>query len=165
MRGNYGRKNRFQTAPIVRMALAGSTLTHSPCRGISAATSNLVLGILFITLGVYFLLLTFWWPTMRYELDQDALLLRYGKAIQYRIPLDTIKTMRRANLGLSLWSSIRMPGVALFNVPYSDVGQVRMVSTAALNGIFLIETEHGLYGLTPAEEDRLAAAIQARIRR
>jgi hypothetical protein len=133
--------------------------------GISAVTSNLVLGILFITLGVYFLLLTFWWPTMRYELDQDALLLLYGKAIQYRIPLDTIKTMRRANLGLSLWSSIRMPGVALFNVPYSDVGQVRMVSTAALNGIFLIETEHGLYGLTPAEEDRLAAAIQARIRR
>jgi hypothetical protein len=133
--------------------------------GISAVTSNLVLGILFITLGVYFLLLTFWWPTMRYELDQDALLLRYGKAIQYRIPLDTIKTMRRVNLGLSLWSSIRMPGVALFNVPYSDVGQVRMVSTAALNGIFLIETEHGLYGLTPAEEDRLAAAIQARIRR
>jgi hypothetical protein len=133
--------------------------------GISAATSNLVLGILFITFGVYFLLLTFWWPTMRYELDHDALLLRYGKAIQYRIPLDTIKTMRRANLGLSLWSSIRMPGVALFNVPYSDVGQVRMVSTAALNGIFLIETEHGLYGLTPAEEDRLAAAIQARIRR
>jgi hypothetical protein len=94
-----------------------------------------------------------------------ALTLLYGKAIKYRIPLETIRSIKRVDLGLSLWSSIRMPGVALFSVPYSDVGQVRMCSTAALNGILLIETENGLYGLTPEAEDQLAAIIQARIRR
>lgn len=136
--------------------------------GLSALTSggpNLVLGILFLLMGAFFALLVIWWPTMRYELDGETLTLIYGKAIRHRIPLDTIRSMRRVNLTLSLWSSMRMPGVALFNVPYGDVGTVRMVSSAALNGIFLIETDNGLYGITPAEEDRLAAAVQARLRR
>jgi hypothetical protein len=124
-----------------------------------------VLGAFFLVLGLYFALLAAWWPTMRYELDREALTLLYGKAIEYRIPLDSIKSMRRVNLVISLWSSVRMPGVALFSVPYGDVGQVKMCSSAAMNGIFLIETDHGLYGLTPEEENHFAAAVQARIRR
>jgi len=124
-----------------------------------------VIGVFFIALGAYFGLLAVWWPSMRYELDREALTLVYGQAIKYRILLDTIKSMKRVDLPLSLWSSMRLPGVALFTVPYADIGPIKMCSTAALQGIFLIETDHGLYGLTPEEEDRLAAAIQARIRR
>jgi hypothetical protein len=136
--------------------------------GVSAVTGSgtrLVLGVFFIVLGLYFVVLTLWWPTMRYELDREAVTLLYGRAIKYRIPLDSIRSIKRVDLGLALWSSLRMPGVALFNVPDSDVGQVRMCSTSALNGILLIETEKGLYGVTPEEEGHFASAVQARIRR
>jgi hypothetical protein len=136
--------------------------------GVSAILSsdpNPVFSIIFIVLGIYFALLVLWWPTMRYELDREALTLLYGKAIKYRIPLDTIRSMQRVDLGLSLWSSVRMPGVALFGVRYSDVGRVQMCSTAALQDIFLIKTEHGLYGITPADEDRFAAEVEGRIGR
>jgi hypothetical protein len=92
--------------------------------------TSLVLGVFFIVLGLYFVVLTLWWPTMRYELDREALTLLYGSAIKYRIPLDTIRSIKRVDLSLALWSSLRMPGVALFSVPYSDVGQVRMCSTS-----------------------------------
>jgi hypothetical protein len=136
--------------------------------GVSAVVrggTSQVIGAFFILLGIYFALLAVWWPTMRYELDREALTLVYGQAIKYRILLESIKSMKRVDLPLSLWSSMRLPGVALFTVPYADLGPIKMCSTAALNGIFLVETDHGFYGLTPEEEDHLAAAVQARMRR
>jgi hypothetical protein len=139
---------------LVVLTLGTVTLTTGTIRFVGAT---------FIVLGLYFLVLVFWWPTMRYELDREALTLIYGQTIKYRIPLGSIRSMRRVDLPLSLWSSMRMPGVALFTVPYGEIGLVKMCATAALNGILLIETDQGLYGLTPAEEDRLAAAVQARI--
>ncbi|MEJ2209760.1 MAG: PH domain-containing protein [Anaerolineae bacterium] len=114
-------------------------------------------------LGLPFLVLAAWYPTMRYELDDEALTLRYGPVLTYRIPLDQIETIRRRNLGLSLWSSLRFPGIALFGVAYSDVGTVKMCATAALNGILLVETAKEKYGLTPADEEAFVAALQARI--
>jgi hypothetical protein len=149
----------------VSLALLALVLLAVGISALSGGSTNLVIGVFFSLLGLYFVLLVIWWPTMRYELDRETLTLLYGKAIKYRIPLETIRSVKRVDLGLSLWSSIRMPGVALFSVPYSDVGQVRMCSTAALNGVLLIETEKGLYGITPEAEDQLAATIQARIRR
>jgi hypothetical protein len=125
---------------------------------------GLLTGAIGLGLGVPFLALAFWFPTMRYELDAEALTLRYGPVLAYRIPLDEIQTMKRQNLRLSLWSSVRLPGVALFSVPYRGLGQVKMCATAAANDIFLIETADGLYGLTPADELGLLAALDSQRR-
>jgi hypothetical protein len=101
---------------------------------------------------------------MRYELDQDQLTLRYGPVLTYRILLKEIRTIRRRNLGLTIWSTIRFPGIALFTVPYADVGNVKMCATAALNNILLIETEKEKYGLTPANEEAFVAALQSQMK-
>ena len=101
---------------------------------------------------------------MRYELAGEALTLRYGPVLRYRIPLAHIQTIRRRNLTISLWSSMRLPGLALFRVPYADLGVVKMCATAAATDILLIETGRDKYGLTPADEAGLVAALQARLR-
>ena len=100
---------------------------------------------------------------MRNELDDEALTLRYGPVLTYRIPLKEIHGMRRRNLSITLWSSMRFPGLALFTVPYSDVGSVKMCATASTDRILLIETDSGLYGITPADEEGFVAAAQARM--
>jgi hypothetical protein len=66
-------------------------------------------------------------------------------------------------LSLTIWSTIRFPGIALFKVPYADVGNVKMCATAALNNILLIETEKDKYGLTPADEEPFVSAIQSQM--
>jgi len=114
-------------------------------------------------IGLPMLGLAFWFPTMRYELDGQALTLRYGPLLRYRIPLERIQTIRRRNLSISLWSSMRFPGLALFTVPYSDVGQVKMCATAAADRILLVETDDEKYGLTPADEEAFVAALLARM--
>ncbi len=109
-------------------------------------------------------LLAFWFPTMRYELDSRWLALRYGPILNYRIPFEEIKSIRRRNLGLTLWSSIRFPGIALFTIPTGDAGDVRMCATAAMRGILLIETTNAKYGITPANEAEFVAAIRSHIK-
>lgn len=108
--------------------------------------------------------LAFWFPTMRYDLDDQALTLHYGPVLYYRVPLAQIESVRRRDLGMTIWSSIRFPGIALFTVPYADVGNVRMCATGALKGILLIETERAKYGITPADEDGFVAALRSRVR-
>jgi len=109
------------------------------------------------------LALALWFPTMRYELDDRTLTLRYGPLLHYRIPLERIQVVRRRDLSISLWSSLRFPGLALFTVPYSDVGQVKMCATAAADRILLVETDDAKYGLTPADEEAFVAALLARM--
>ncbi len=130
--------------------------------GMAFASARLTL-MISIPVAVAFILLAFWFPTMRYELDQAELILRYGPLLTYRIPLGEIRTIRRRNLSLTIWSSIRFPGIALFKVPYGDVGNVKMCATAALNNILLIETEKEKYGLTPADEEEFIAAVRAQM--
>ena len=125
---------------------------------------GLLTGGIGLGLGVPFLALAYWFPTMRYELDAEALTLRYGPVLAYHIPLDKIRTVIRQNLRLSLWSSVRLPGVALFSVPYRRLGQVKMCATAAARDILLIETADGQYGLTPADELGLLAALESQRR-
>ncbi|MBM4463996.1 MAG: hypothetical protein FJ014_00250 [Chloroflexi bacterium] len=117
---------------------------------------GLVIGLPGLALAVCF-------PTMRYELDDQALTLRYGPVLHYHIPLARIRSIRRRNLSISLWSSLRLPGLALFTVPYSDVGKVKMCATAAADRILLIETDDATYGLTPADEEGFVAALMARM--
>ena len=136
---------------------------------LTGATDKILIGVLasssllLLVIGAPFLALAAWFPTMRYELDAHTLTLRYGPVLTYRIPLDEIQTIRKRNLSISLLSSMRLPGIALFTVPYTDVGNVKMCATAAATGILLVETAKDKYGLTPADEEDFVAALQARM--
>ena len=123
---------------------------------------GVLMGLMALGLGVPFLILAIWFPTMRYELDAGALTLRYGPVLTYRIPLDKVQIIERRDLRISIWSSVRLPGVALFGVPYRGVGEVKMCASAAARGILVIEAAGELYGITPADEAGLLAALEAR---
>ncbi len=149
---------------LVLMAVILIAIGIAPALSLGLTSSNAVITlIILIPVASAFLILAFWFPTMRYELDPNHLTLRYGPVLTYRIPLDKIQTIRRRNLSLTIWSTLRFPGIALFTVPYADVGSVRMCATSALNNILLIETEKEIYGLTPADVDQFLAAIQTKM--
>ncbi len=116
--------------------------------------------IICVPVAVAFLALALWFPAMRYELGKAELVLRCGPLLTYRIPLLEIRSIRRRNLGLTIWSCFRFPGVALFTAPYADVGNVKMCASAALNNILLIATQKSKYGITPADEPGLVAALR-----
>ena len=113
--------------------------------------------------GIPFLVILFGLRTMRYELDDENLVMKY-RFIKYIVPFSSIKRITKRDLEISLWSSFRLPGLALFTVPYSDVGKVKMCATSASRGIILIETDRGVYGITPLDEDAFIADLKSRIR-
>jgi hypothetical protein len=116
-----------------------------------------------VPLGLVFLLLTLFFPAMRYEIEGSHLTLTYGPLLRYTIDIPRIKSIRRRDLKTSPLSSFRFPGLALFGVPYLEIGTVKMCATAASSGILLIETESARYGLTPADEEGFVAELQKRI--
>jgi hypothetical protein len=73
-----------------------------------------------------------------------------------------VRAVHREDLHVQLWSSLRWPGLALYKVPYSGLGPVRMCSTRVNRGVVLIETPKGLYGVSPAEEDRFIDTLRTR---
>jgi hypothetical protein len=79
--------------------------------------------------------------------------------LRYTIDVREIKSIRRRDLGYSMVSSFRFPGLALFSVPYPELGRVKMCATAASNGILVIETASAKYGLTPANEADFVAEL------
>ncbi len=90
-------------------------------------------------------------PSMRYELQRDVLVLIIGPW-KSRIPYDSIVDVVRKDLALSILSSFRMPGVALFDVPYPGEGTIRMYSTHPFADIIVIRTRDGKkYGISPAD--------------
>jgi hypothetical protein len=115
--------------------------------------------------ALLFLSLAVWFPTMYYELTDDTLVMRYGPLLHYHIPLRNVLTVGRRDLRMSLWSSLRLPGIALFGAPYRGLGRVYMCATAAAHGIVLIETARAKYGLTPADEAEFMAEMEERRRR
>ena len=157
-------RSSYGWAWLVLMAGIIISLAILPALATGLSSSSAVLTLIIcVPVAAAFLVLAFWFPTMRYELDQDHLTLRYGPVLTYRISLDEIRTIRRRNLSLTIWSTIRFPGIALFKVPYADVGNVKMCATAALKDILLIETEKEKYGLTPADEETFVALVRARL--
>jgi hypothetical protein len=162
----------IQTTPFAWLGMADRHWSFGAAHhdGIDAGAGQVSLVPLVLTIGIQAAVclgafaLAFWFPTMCYELDRESLTLRYGPILTYHIPFDQIKTIRRCNLGLTLWSSIRFPGIALFTVPTGDAGDVKMCATAAMKGILLIETPKGTYGITPADEAEFVDAIRSRIK-
>lgn len=150
---------------LALLILASAVGAVAPLWGQPFPLVIILIVVLDIVAGGAFLLLALWFPSMRYELDDHTLTLRYGPILRYQIPLQQINGLRRRNLGMTLWSSLRLPGFALFTANYSDVGNVKMCATAALTQILLIETNHGLYGITPADEAAFVAAVKERLER
>lgn len=99
-------------------------------------------------------------PHMRYELRDDALYLILGPW-KSSISYDSITDVVRKDLAFSVLSSFRMPGIAVFDVAYSDEGTVRMYSTHELADVTLIKTRDGKkYGVSPADPDGFIAALK-----
>lgn len=119
--------------------------------------------LLTVPIGIGFLLIAIFFPTMRYEIDGTRLILTYGPLLRYTIDIEKIRSIRRRDMGFSLVSSFRFPGLALFTVPYPQIGTVRMCATAASNGVLLIETDSTKYGLTPDNEKEFVAELRARM--
>jgi len=97
-----------------------------------------------------------WYPTMRYELSEDKLILRCGP-LKSEIPLTSIKEIRKKNLKYHPSSTgWKLPGYCIFRIKYADEDWVRMYSRAMLRNIIIIETDKEKYGITPREEEFLA---------
>ena len=120
--------------------------------------------LLTVPLGLVFVLIAVFFPTMRYEIVGNHLTLVYGPLLRYTIDIRQIKSIRRRDLKISPLSSFRFPGLAIFGVPYLEIGTVKMCATAASTGILLIETGSAKYGLTPAREEDFVAEIKSRMR-
>jgi len=147
---------------VLGLILLGTGLSLLITSGFSGPFFLMIL--LTIPIGVGFLLLAVFFPAMRYEIEGTHLTLTYGPLLRYTIDIGQIKSIRRRDLGISLVSSFRFPGLAIFSVPYPEVGTVRMCAIAASQGILLIETESKKYGLTPAEEQSFVAELRQRMR-
>lgn len=120
--------------------------------------------LLTVPIGIGFLLLTIFFPAMRYEIEGTRLTLSYGPLLRYTIDIRQIKSIRHRDLSISPVSSFRFPGLAIFGVPYPEVGSVKMCATAASHDILIIETETTKYGLTPAEEQKFVAELRDHMR-
>jgi hypothetical protein len=79
--------------------------------------------LLTIPIGLAFLLIAVFFPAMRYEIEGSYLTLTYGPILRYTIDIDQIKSIRRRDLRINLLSSFRFPGLALFSVPYLEIGR------------------------------------------
>jgi Bacterial PH domain len=119
--------------------------------------------LLTVPIGLGFLLIAAFFPAMRYEIDGNRLILTYGPLLRYTIDIKQITSIRRRDLGISIVSSFRFPGLAIFSVPYPEIGNVRMCATAASTGILLIETESTKYGMTPADEEEFVTELRWRM--
>ena len=106
------------------------------------------------------------YPTMRYELREDALYLICGP-FKTKIDYSEIKMILKANLTYDLTSTgWKIPGYALFKIYYQDKGWVRMYSTRVLKNIIIIELNNGeLYGISPKNEEEFLSKLKERIKK
>jgi len=119
-----------------------------------------------VGLGLWFLAIAAYFPFMRYDLAETELVLSYGSLLVYRIPYSTLSSVERKNLAWGAQSSMRLPGLALWKVPYAHEGSIRMCSTRSSRGVLVLRTTDGVsYGISPAEEDRFVHELVARAQR
>lgn len=146
---------------VIGLVLLGISLRLLITTGLSGPF--LVMILLFMPMGIVFLVIAVCFPTMRYEVEGTSLKLSYGPLLRYVIDLEQVKSIKHRDLGISIVSSFRFPGLAVFTVPYPEVGKVKMCATASSEGILLIETKMDKYGLTPADEKEFVAELQKRM--
>jgi hypothetical protein len=119
----------FLALLVFLLLFSGFLLVH-----VYLATENpvlLICAIFSFSFGIPFLVILFSLQTMRYELDDESLVMKC-RFIKYVVPFSSIRRITKRDLEISLWSSFRLPGLALFTVPYVDVGKVKMCATSRL---------------------------------
>ena len=101
--------------------------------------------------------------TMRYILTADAVEIRAGGSSR-RIFFKDIVRVEVVNLAFNPISSYRLPGLALYDVLYSDEGIVTMFSTHALRDVVLIETaDRHKYGISPEDEVEFVSDLRSHL--
>ncbi len=117
--------------------------------------------VIFLFVFLYFLII---FPTMRYILSDQELILKCGP-VRYVIPYKEIEEIEKTDLGYHPSSTgWKLPGYALFKIYYADRGHVRMCATRVLKGILLIKTVKGeLYGITPRDEERFMEELRKKL--
>jgi hypothetical protein len=125
------------------------------------AVSLLVLGLL---VSGPILVVTWYAPSMRNVLTEEALVLKCGPLMSDRIRLNEIKSVRmHEHLKVSMLASFRFPGLALFDVDYTDMNRARMCATTASKRILLIETGKRRYGINPEDEAGFLNVLKQRL--
>jgi hypothetical protein len=105
---------------------------------------------LFILISLLFLI---WYPTLKYKLFNETLILKCGP-FRSEISLRDIRKIREKNLKFDVSSTgLKLPGYCLFRVKYRDEDWVRMYSRAVLKDIILIETDREKFGITPKDKE------------
>lgn len=97
---------------------------------------------------------------MRYEIREGFLRLSCRPFIHYIIPVDDITSVGIKRLNSSPMAAVRLPGIALFGVRYSNMGTVRMCSTAAEGDVVVVYTVRGNYGVNPERAEEFMAAVR-----
>ena len=129
--------------------------------GASVSEKSLGTLILCVVLSIPGFLAAIWFPTMRYELEERTLHVRYGPWLHYVIPAASIRNLDHKVLPSGFFSGFRFPGLALFNNRYQNIGPVMMCSTAKKGAVLLIETDTAVYGLSPEDEKGFVSALKA----
>lgn len=148
---------------LVGIALLVIVPTLPAILAVRQAPVVLITVILGLIIGVPFLVLALWFPTIRYELGPAQLVLRYGP-FHYAVRLSDIQEVTKRDLAFSVWSSMRLPGFAMWTVDYADEGNVFMCSTRALRDIIYIVTPRRKYGITPADEEEFLQDLTHRLK-
>ena len=117
------------------------------------------LGVLSVP-ALFFLII---FPSIRYKVLSDSLLLRCGP-FRWRITIQSIRSITEKNLSyLPLSEGWKLPGYALFSITFGDVGRVRMCASSLTRHVLLVETDNDeLWGITPENVDGLLEAIRAK---
>lgn len=148
---------------LIGLALLVIVPTRPAILAVRQAPAALITVIMGLTIGLPFLVMALWFPTIRYELGSHELVLRYSP-FRYAIRLDDIQEVTKRDLAFSIWSSMRLPGFAMWTVDYSDEGRVFMCATRSLKDIIYIVTPKRKYGITPAAEDEFVQDLTNRLK-
>ena len=104
-------------------------------------------------------------PSMKYTVTQSEVIPSCGP-FRWTIPISGIRSIVERNLSWLPWAEgWKIPGYALFTIRYGDVGTVRMCATSMTRRVLVIETDQGLWGITPQDEKGFIAAVESRRRR
>ena len=103
-----------------------------------------------------------------YILEAEALVLKYGRLVNYRIPYTTIQRVRNYNLRSREHAQMDgswalLPGLDTTAYRTDDAGVVKLLATVSSGYIVLIEADSGNYGINPKDEANFTASLRRKI--
>jgi len=104
-------------------------------------------------------------PTMKYSVTDSEVIPSCGP-FHWSIPIGQIRSISESDLDWLPWSEgWKIPGYTLFKIRYGGVDAVHMCATSLCKRILLIETETGLWGITPADVSGFVSAVESKRRK